>query len=81
MIKRKQPKILEPADLLTIPVASKQLGAGYSRNSILRRIESGEWAEGIHWIDDRRAGTSRRRILIVMSAVSALRSTSAAYRR
>jgi hypothetical protein len=79
-MKQRKPPAIEPSDLVHFHTASKLLGAGYSRNSILRRIKSGEWIEGTHWIDDRRKGTTRKRILIVLSAVNALRATSAAYR-
>jgi hypothetical protein len=60
---------IEFSVLVTIDEASRQLGKGYSRSSILRRIESGEWVEGIHWIDDRREGAKKRSVKIDLLAV------------
>ena len=76
-----KPKAL-PADaaLVTIPEATKQLGKGYSRRSIFRRIQSGEWQEGVHWIDDRPLNSSRRIIKINLTAVNELRGIPAAFR-
>lgn len=68
------------AELVTIEQASMHLGKGFSRRSILRRIDEGEWEEGIHWIDDRRVGSTRRIIKINLTAVMELRGIPAAYR-
>jgi hypothetical protein len=59
----------QPDDLLTVKKAADILGMGFSRSSIMRRIESGEWVEGVHWIDDRRQGALRRVIKINLSEV------------
>ncbi|MBN3905853.1 MAG: hypothetical protein HWQ35_04480 [Nostoc sp. NMS1] len=53
MNKRLNSLNIDPTQLVTIEQAHEKLGKGYSRSSILRRIKSGEWKEGIHWIDDR----------------------------
>jgi hypothetical protein len=60
--------------------AVEQLGKGYSRRTILRRIDTGEWLEGVHWIDDRRTGSSRRLIKINLEAVEKWRKTPVAKR-
>jgi hypothetical protein len=65
---------------LPIDEAAATLGEGYSRSSILRRIEAEEWMEGIHWIDDRRSGTAYRRIKINIAAVNEWRRQPAAKR-
>ncbi|MBD2105314.1 hypothetical protein [Leptolyngbya sp. FACHB-261] len=36
---------------LSLDEASQDLGNGYSRSSILRRIKEKQWKEGYHWID------------------------------
>ncbi|WNZ22714.1 hypothetical protein HJG54_07495 [Leptolyngbya sp. NK1-12] len=68
------------AELVTVDEAARMLGRGYSRRSIFRRIKSGEWQEGIHWIDDRRQDSDRRIIKINLTAVQELRGTPAAFR-
>lgn len=68
------------AELVTIDEAAQRLGKGYSRRSIFRRIDSGEWKEGEHWIDDRRQDSDRRIIKINLTAVQELRETPAAFR-
>jgi hypothetical protein len=73
-------KLPPDAELLSIPEAYKQLGKGYSRRSIFRRISSGEWIEGLHWIDDRPQNSARRIIKINVTAVNELRATPAAFR-
>lgn len=67
-------------EYLPMDEAAKVLGEGYSRSSILRRINSEEWVEGVHWIDDRRAGTTYRRIKINLTAVNEWRRKPAARR-
>ncbi|QSJ14148.1 hypothetical protein JYQ62_19615 [Nostoc sp. UHCC 0702] len=64
---------IDPSQLVTIAEASAHLGRGYSRRSIIRRIDSGEWKEGTHWIDDRRVGAAKRVIKINLAAVNQLR--------
>jgi hypothetical protein len=74
------PTLTTEAELVTIEEASDRLGKGYSRRSIFRRIQSGDWQEGIHWIDDRQVGSSNRLIKINLTAVQLWRSTPAAFR-
>lgn len=73
-------KLPPNAELVTIPEAHQRLGKGFSRNSILRRIDSGEWKEGIHWVDDRRSESVQRLIKINLTAVNELRGIPAVYR-
>ena len=63
----------EEPELLPIKEATKKLGQGFSRRSILRRIDSGEWKEKIHWVDDRRIGAQRRAIKINITEVKKIR--------
>ncbi len=67
-------------ELVTLDAAAAQLGRGFSRRSILRRIDSGEWREGFEWIDDRRAGAANRQIKINLTAVNEWRVKPAAKR-
>ncbi|MBW4694664.1 MAG: hypothetical protein KME27_23180 [Lyngbya sp. HA4199-MV5] len=70
----------QTTELVTLETAAAALGRGYSRSSILRRINSGEWREGIEWIDDR-PGTSRYRLIkINLTAVEARRRKPAGKR-
>ena len=80
MAKQTQFKLPPDAELLTIQQASERLGRGFSRSSITRRIDSGEWKEGIHWIDARRDGSINRIIKINLTAVLAELATPASYR-
>jgi hypothetical protein len=73
-------KLPSNAELVTIEEASARLGRGFSRRSILRRIDSGEWQEGIHWVDDRRIGSLKRIVKINLTSVMELRGVPAAYR-
>lgn len=44
----------EPIDIsrcVTIKEAARILGKNFSEPSIRRRIESGEWKKGVHWIN------------------------------
>ncbi len=70
---------LAMSEYLPIDEAAKVLGKGYSRSSILRRIDE-EWIEGVHWIDDRRSGTAYRRIKINVESVMEWRKIPAAKR-
>jgi hypothetical protein len=79
-MKRSKGKLPHDAELVTIEEASSRLGKGFSRRSIVRRIDSEEWVEGIHWIDDRREGAAYRQIKINLTAVQEWRATPAAYR-
>ena len=73
-------KLPPDAELVPIKEASQRLGQGYSRSSITRRIRSGEWKEGIHWIDDRPLGSGKAIIKINLTAVNELRAIPAAFR-
>ncbi|HIK15387.1 MAG TPA: hypothetical protein IGS53_08920 [Leptolyngbyaceae cyanobacterium M33_DOE_097] len=79
-LKKVKSTLPKDAELVTIEQASIRLGKGFSRRSILRRIDDGEWEEGIHWIDDRRIGSAKRLIKINIAAVMELRGIPAAYR-
>ncbi|MDX2215252.1 MAG: hypothetical protein SFY66_18455 [Oculatellaceae cyanobacterium bins.114] len=74
------PRIPDNAELVDINEASKRLGKGYSRRSIFRRIKSGEWVEGLHWIDDRARDSAKAIIKINLTAINELRAVPAAYR-
>jgi hypothetical protein len=71
-----------PSDavLVTIARAAAMLGKGYSYSSILRRIETGEWKEGIHWIDDSPLNARKRSIKINLTAVNEFRAIPKAFR-
>lgn len=79
-MKKSKLKLPDHAELLTLEEASKRLGKGFSRRSILRRIDSGEWQEGLHWIDDRREGSAYRLVKINITAIQEWRATPAAFR-
>lgn len=74
------PRIPDNAELVTIAQATERLGKGYSRRSIFRRIRSGEWVEGLHWIDDRPRDSAKAIIKINLTAINELRATPAAFR-
>lgn len=80
MPKVKLVPVTEPTQLVSIKEASQILGDGFSRSSILRRIESGEWVEGTHWVDDRRQGGQRRLIKINLIEVQKCRTVAAGKR-
>ncbi|WP_414624400.1 hypothetical protein [Calothrix sp. CCY 0018] len=73
-------KLPPDAELLTIQEASKRLGKGFSRSSILRRIRSEQWKEGLHWVDARRNDSMNRLIKINITAVLNGFTTPAAFR-
>lgn len=68
------------SEYLSLEEASDLLGRGYSKRSIIRRIDNGEWKEGIHWIDDRRSGSKYRLIKINLEEVEKWRKRPAAKR-
>ncbi|MGB7416232.1 MAG: hypothetical protein WA902_18665 [Thermosynechococcaceae cyanobacterium] len=80
MNRKQKPIIPNNAELVTLGEASRQLGKGFSRSSMLRRIESGEWQEGTHWVDARRKGSVYRVIKINLTAVRVALATPAAFR-
>jgi hypothetical protein len=71
---------IAPGDLVSIADAPATFGKGWSRRSILRRIESGEFREGTHWIDEARKGSVHRRIKLVKPAIESHLSTPAGAR-
>lgn len=73
-------ELIQAIHLVTVREASQLLGRGYSRRSITRRIESGEWVEGKHWVDDRRVGATRRIIKINLNEIMKTRSQLAGER-
>ncbi|MEO0375429.1 MAG: hypothetical protein AAF329_12555 [Cyanobacteria bacterium P01_A01_bin.17] len=81
MNRKQKPVIPSRAELVTLGEASHQLGKGFSRSSMLRRIDSGEWQEGIHWVDARRKGSVYRIIKINLAAVLTELATPAAFRQ
>lgn len=80
MNRKQKPIIPNQADLVALDEASRRLGRGFSRSSILRRIDSGEWQEGIHWVDARRKDSVYRVIKINLAAVRTTLATPAAFR-
>ena len=80
LAKRTMYKLPADAELLTIQEASKKLGKGFSRSSILRRIRSGQWKEGLHWVDARRNDSMNRLIKINITAVLNEFTTPVAFR-
>lgn len=80
-MRRRQKEVeIDESQILTVEEASKVLGKNYSRSSIMRRISSGEWEEGVHWFDDRREGGRRRQIRINLLEIRKLRSVPAGMR-
>lgn len=80
MPRSKKPIKIAPGDLVSIVEAPTVFGAGWSRRSILRRIDSGEFKEGVHWIDEAPIGAVHRRIKLVKPAIEAHLSTPAGAR-
>lgn len=76
-MKLKNKPTIKPEDLLTIAQTGEKLGKGFSRKSIMRRIDSGDWVEGIHFIDDARSNSKLRSIKINLPAVIEWRCTPA----
>lgn len=71
---------INPSDLRTIAQTHQLLGKGYSRNSIMRKIASGDWVEGVHYVNDASRDNQQRAIRINIVAVQEWRATPAALR-
>jgi hypothetical protein len=71
---------VEIQELVTVEEAYKILGRGFSRSAIYRRIDSGEWVEGKHWVDDRRVGGQRRIIKVNLTEIRKAREIAAGER-
>ncbi|MFM2432901.1 MAG: hypothetical protein RLZZ511_4115 [Cyanobacteriota bacterium] len=71
MPRSKKTITIQPGDLVAIVEAPSVFGAGWSRRSILRRIDSGEFKEGVHWIDEAPVGSRHRRIKLVKPEIEA----------
>ncbi|NEQ26935.1 MAG: hypothetical protein F6K28_49525 [Microcoleus sp. SIO2G3] len=80
MSKKKPATIVNEDDLITIQECYQKLGQGFSRRTILRRIESGEFEEGVHWVNVASVSSKKRIIKINMAALRELISTPAAFR-
>lgn len=64
---------IKEENLIDIKDAPRILGRGYSRKSIDRRIKSGEFIEGTHWINDAPVNSKYRIIKINVVAIRQLR--------
>lgn len=62
-------------DLVPLKEAPSIFGDGWSRRSILRRIENNELKEGEHYINDAPPSSSRRKIKLIISGIEAWRGT------
>jgi hypothetical protein len=62
-------------ELVTIEECHTKLGRGFSPRTILRRIESGEYKEGTHWVNVASVASKKRIIKINMAAIRELIST------
>lgn len=71
---------ISPADLVTIEDAAITLGKNFSKRSIRRLIQSGEWTEGVHWVNQARLGATKRRVKIVLPAALKYAGISAGFR-
>lgn len=65
-------------DLMPLREAVKELD--YSATTMYRRINSGDWVEGIHWVDDSVKNAKYKKILINIKEVNKLRTVSASFR-
>ncbi|ARV58099.1 hypothetical protein BZZ01_05120 [Nostocales cyanobacterium HT-58-2] len=72
--------VVNENDLVTLEECYSKLGQGFSRSSILRRINSGEYQEGVHWVNVASVNVKNRIIKINMAAIRELISTPAAFR-
>jgi hypothetical protein len=65
-------------DLVPLRKAVEKLG--YSTSTMKRRIESGDWVEGLHWVNDAAKNAKCRKILVNIKEVNKLRTVSASFR-
>lgn len=77
----KAQKTFSAEELITMELLSEKLGKGYSRSSILKRIDiTEEWKEGQHWVDVAPSGSKYRKIKLVLPAILKEVSTPIAMR-
>lgn len=66
---------IKEENCVTLEEAYTALGRGYSPRNIIRRIDSGELVEGLHWINDGSKYSKKRIIKINLEAIRELRAT------
>lgn len=66
---------IKSEDLIPIKQAYEKFGDGWHPRTIYRRIEDGELIEGIHFINDARTNSVRRRIKLIKPAIEEMRGT------
>lgn len=77
----KSQRFFSAEELITMELLGEKLGKGYSRSSILKRIDvTGEWKEGQHWVDAAPSGSKYRKIKLVLPAILKEVSTPLAMR-
>lgn len=69
MSKTRKIREINEEDLITIKECHLRLGRGFSRSTILRRIASGEFEEGWHWVNLASRNSQNRNIRINMAAI------------
>jgi hypothetical protein len=78
MSKRKVAYEIDSKDLVPLRKAAKELE--YSAATMYRRINAGDWVEGLHWVDDAARNAKCKKILINIKEVNKLRTVSASFR-
>jgi hypothetical protein len=81
MSKRKVTKVtydINPDDLVPLQQAATELKC--STKTMYRRINAGDWTEGLHWVDNAAKNAKCRKILINVKEVKNLRIVSASFR-
>ena len=69
-MRRSKPKTVDLKDIdAAVQILTERLGRGYSRASIWRRINSGDWKEGHHWVNHARQDARIRLVKINVAAV------------
>ena len=62
-------------DLIDINSAKDLFGKGWSKSSILRRIDNHELIEGKHYINDASVNSKQRKIKLIISGIEKFRGT------